>query len=111
VTAATGLARANGDVWEVGGDVLSVCEKGEGEGRSESTGRGRAPSCPGRVHERPGTFWASRARHFPGVARVSSVDVVYRRDQCSEVSVQDMVRGAGEDGRRKWHDDDMVHTA
>ena len=65
---ATGLAPAREHVWGVAVVLVSKWEKGEGERRAESTGLGSALSCPGRVHARSGTSWASRARRVPGAA-------------------------------------------
>jgi hypothetical protein len=99
MTAATAHARANGDVWEVGGDVLSVCEKGEGERRSESTGRRRVLACPWRVLARSGVSGRHGARRVLSKAKLSWVNGGYRQVCGSEARLLDMVGEAREEWR------------
>jgi hypothetical protein len=92
MTTATGHTRGNGDVWELPGVLVSTWERGEGEGRSEATGRSCALACPWRVRARSGASWRHGARRVPGAAVLFFDQGEYRRVQGSEVSVKDMVR-------------------
>jgi hypothetical protein len=68
MSTATALARAREHVWRVAVVLVSMWEKGEGERRAESTAFDDALWCPGRVHARTGTLWASRTWRVPGTA-------------------------------------------
>jgi hypothetical protein len=59
VTATTGLARANGVVWEVEGDVMMLGAVEEVKGRTRLMERDGVLARPGCVHARSGMFWAS----------------------------------------------------
>jgi hypothetical protein len=66
MASATGHGRERERVWELPGLVASEWVKGEGEGRSDASGRGRVLARPERVHARSGAFWAPRARPGQG---------------------------------------------
>jgi hypothetical protein len=68
---ATGHEQGNGGVLGVAGVVESTWERGEGDGRSEATKRGRVLACPWRVHARSGASWHHGARRV--LARAGSL--------------------------------------
>jgi hypothetical protein len=75
----TALTRAREHVWRVAVVLVNTWEKGEGERRAESMAFDDALSCPGRVHARPGTFWASWVQSSLGCVLLSSTKGMYQR--------------------------------
>jgi hypothetical protein len=65
-------------------------------GWTESTGHRGTLSCPWHVLARSGVFWASWARHVPGVVVLFFVLGGYKHEQVSECGLFDKVRVRGE---------------
>jgi hypothetical protein len=98
MASATGLARAGERVWELPGVVARLRARGEGEGRTESTGRGDVLSCPGTCQCTLWRVWASWARQVLAGVSLSSTNGEYEHDQGSEYCLFDKVRGTREGG-------------
>jgi hypothetical protein len=114
-SSSTGLARGNGGVQEVAGDLVMACASAEVRERSQSLGTdasigmpGRCPCTLWRGHADPGTFWASWARHGLVNLLLSSTNSWYRQVQGVRAKLADMVRERGEERTRFGHGGDHM---